>query len=147
MKIYTIGFTKKSAEQFFELIKQNQITLLVDVRLNNKSQLAGFSKGTDLAYFLSEICATRYIHCDELAPTKELLSEYQKGYVSWEEYERRFEEIMEQRGAYKAFLSRFSKYERVCLLCSEEKADHCHRRLVAEKIHSCSPDQVEIIHL
>ena len=147
MKIYTIGFTQKTAEEFFERIKQSKIELLIDVRLNNRSQLAGFSKGTDLAYFLKEICGTKYVHCNEFAPTKELLSDYQKGIISWAEYEERFDAIMEQRGAYKKFLSRFSAFERVCLLCSEATAEHCHRRLVAEKILSCSPDRVEIVHL
>ena len=147
MKIYTIGFTQKSAEQFFELIKANGIELLVDVRLNNKSQLAGFSKGSDLAYFLREICGTRYVHCDEFAPTKELLSNYQKGTVSWPEYEKSFDEIMEKRGAYKKFLQHFEQFERVCLLCSEATPEQCHRRLVAEKIQSLSPEKVEVIHI
>ncbi len=147
MTIYTIGFTQKSAEQFFELIKKNQVELLVDVRLNNKSQLAGFSKGTDLAYFLKEICGTKYIHCDEFAPTKELLSNYQKGIVSWEDYEAIFDEIMEKRGSYNKFLSRFKDFERVCLLCSEPTPEKCHRRLLAEKIQSFSSIQIEVIHL
>ena len=147
MNIYTIGFTQKTAEQFFERIKRNGIELLVDIRLNNKSQLAGFSKGPDLAYFLREICKTKYVHCEEYAPTKELLAEYQKGTVSWEAYEERFDAIMEQRGAYKGFLDRFSAFEKVCLLCSEANPEHCHRRLVAEKIRSCAPEKVEIIHL
>lgn len=147
MKLYTIGFTQKSAEQFFEAIKEAGIELLVDVRLNNRSQLAGFSKGADLAYFLREICNTKYIHCEEFAPTKELLAAYQKGAVSWEAYEERFDAIMERRGAHLKFLPRFTDFERVCLLCSEASPEHCHRRLVAEKIRSCAPEQVEIIHL
>ena len=147
MIIYTIGFTQKSAEQFFELVKANNIELMIDVRLNNKSQLAGFSKGNDLSYFLREICKADYIHCDEFAPTKELLSDYQKELISWDEYERRFEEIMEKRGAYKKFLSRFAEYNKVCLLCSEVTAEHCHRRLVAEKVQTSSPKNVEVIHL
>lgn len=147
MIIYTIGFTQKSAEQFFELLKANSIELLVDIRLNNKSQLAGFTKGTDLAYFLKEICETKYIHCEEFAPTKELLSDYQKGKVTWPEYEEVFDLIMERRGAYKKFLERFSQFDRVCLLCSEPTPEQCHRRLVAEKIQSYSPDNVEVIHL
>ena len=147
MIIYTIGFTQKSAEQFFETIKANKIELLIDVRLNNKSQLAGFSKGSDLAYFLREICQSDYIHCDEFAPTKELLSNYQKKLITWAEYENQFDEIMEKRGVYKRFLSRFAKYKKVCLLCSEVTAEHCHRRLVAEKVQTVSPSTVEVIHL
>ena len=147
MTIFTIGFTQKSAEQFFETIRKNEIELLIDVRLNNKSQLAGFSKGSDLAYFLREISKTEYIHCDEFAPTKELLSNYQKGCVSWREYEVVFDTIMEKRGSYKTFLTRFKDYDRVCLLCSEPTAEKCHRRLVAEKIQALVPDQVEVVHL
>lgn len=147
MKIYTIGFTQKSAEQFFELIKANGIELLVDIRLNNKSQLAGFSKGSDLVYFLREICGTKYVHREEYAPTKELLSKYQKGSVTWAEYETVFDEIMEKRGAYKKFLESFQQFDRVCLLCSEATPDNCHRRLVAEKIQSFSPEKVEVIHI
>jgi Protein of unknown function, DUF488. len=147
VKLYTIGFTQKTAEQFFERIKQQGIELLVDVRLNTKSQLAGFTKGPDLAYFLKEICKTDYIHCEEYAPTKELLSEYRKGTISWETYEERFDAIMERRGACKRFFSRFANYDKVCLLCSEATAEHCHRRLVAEKICSCAPETVEVIHL
>ncbi len=147
MIIYTMGFTQKTAEQFFELIKKNGVELLVDVRLNNKSQLAGFTKGTDLAYFLKEICGTKYIHCDEFAPTKELLSDYQKGKASWDDYVNVFDEIMERRGAYKKFLDRFGQFNKVCLLCSEPTPEQCHRRLVAEKIQSFSPEKVEVIHL
>ena len=147
MKIFTIGFTKKTAELFFNLIKGNKIQLLVDVRLNNSSQLAGFSKGSDLAFFLKEICGAEYVHCEEFAPTKELLSGYQKGTVTWEEYEVRFKEIMKNRGDYKRFLSRFQKYERICLLCSEATPERCHRRLVAELIQSIEPNRVEVIHL
>ena len=94
MNIYTIGFTQKTAEQFFETIKDNEIELLVDVRLNNRSQLAGFTKGNDLEYFLQKLCRTEYIHCDEFAPTKDLLGRYQKGVTSWEEYET--EKVLKQ---------------------------------------------------
>lgn len=146
MTIYTIGFTQKTAEGFFELIKKNRIELLVDVRLNNRSQLAGFSKGSDLVYFLREICHTKYVHCDEYAPTKELLSAYQKGEVSWGEYEEQFDEIMEKRGTYKQFPIRFALFERICLLCSEPTPEHCHRRLVAEKIQSMDKS-IQIVHL
>lgn len=147
MKIYTIGFTQKSAEQFFELIRKNKIELLIDVRLNNRSQLAGFTKGTDLAYFLKEICGTKYVHCDEFAPSKELLSGYQKGDISWADYEKQFDAIMEKRGAYKKYLNRFQDFDRVCLLCSEPTPEQCHRRLVAEKVQSTAPDKVEVIHI
>ena len=146
MTIYTIGFTKKSAETFFELLKENQIGLLIDVRLNNKSQLAGFSKGSDLQYFLREICAANYLHCVEYAPTKELLSSYQAGTTSWSEYERVFDTILESRNNYRTFLQKYSRFSRVCLLCSEPTPEQCHRRLVAEKIRTTDPS-VKIVHL
>ena len=146
MILYTIGFTQKSAEQFFELIKQNNVELLIDVRLNNKSQLAGFSKGNDLEYFLKNISNTRYIHCQEFAPTKEILSDYQKKVISWKEYENQFDMLLELRGDYSKFTDRFHEYNRICLLCSEPTAEKCHRRLIAEKIKSENND-VEIIHL
>lgn len=146
MTIYTIGFTQKSAEQFFELLKANRIELLIDIRLNNKSQLAGFTKGTDLSYFLKEICGTKYIHCNEYAPNKELLSNYQKGNITWDEYEIEFNQIMENRKCCTNFMKRFEGFERVCLLCSEPTPEHCHRRLVAEKICSTTSGNV-IIHL
>ena len=147
MTIYTMGFTKKSAESFFEAIRSNGIRLLIDVRLNNKSQLAGFTKGSDLEYFLRTICETEYIHCEEYAPTKELLSGYQKKEVSWDEYTKVYHEIMERRGAYKKFLERFEKYERVCLLCSEPTPEQCHRRLFAEMVKKENDTEVEIIHI
>lgn len=146
MIIYTIGFTQKSAEQFFEAIKMNKIEILVDVRLNNKSQLAGFTKGSDLSYFLKEICRTEYIHCVEFAPTKELLADYQKKNITWAQYEKQFDMILELRGDYEKFCSRFINYDRVCLLCSEPDAEHCHRRLVAEKIQS-TDSLVSIVHI
>ncbi len=147
MVIYTIGFTKKKAEQFFEPLKKNGVQLLVDVRLNNKSQLAGFTKDGDIQYFLEKICGIKYIHCDEFAPSKELLKNYQDGKTSWEEYETVFDGIMEKRGVCAKFLSRFSEYDKVCLLCSEPTPEKCHRRLVAEKIQASAPDLVEVVHL
>ena len=76
MKIYTMGFTQKSAETFFERIKENKIELLIDIRLNNQSQLAGFAKGRDLKYFLDKLCQCGYAHELRFAPEKKLLDEY-----------------------------------------------------------------------
>ena len=97
MYIYTMGFTQKSAEQFFEKIKSNNIQVVVDVRLNNQSQLAGFSKGKDLSYFLKVICNCLYEHEIKFAPTKEILSSYKKGSISWEEYVIQFNNLIELR--------------------------------------------------
>lgn len=143
MKIFTIGFTKTTAKNFFDRIKRSGTKRIIDVRLNNVSQLAGFAKRDDLEYFSEEICAVDYQHIPKLAPTKDILDDYKKHKGSWEEYEHRFLDLMARR-----------KIEQIdresidggCLLCSEDKPHHCHRRLVAEYLRSKWSD-VEIIHL
>jgi uncharacterized protein (DUF488 family) len=146
MIVYTIGFTKKSASLFFELIKQNHIELLLDIRLNNASQLAGFSKGSDLQYFLKVICGTEYFHCLEFAPTKRLLEDYKNKKISWLEYESGYNSLLDNRGAIDSFIEQFANFTRISLLCSEATAEHCHRRLLAEKIQEKFPS-VEVVHL
>ena len=146
MTIYTIGFTKKNAEQFFETLKKNEVQMLVDVRLNNKSQLAGFTKDGDIQYFLN-LCGIKYTHCDEFAPSKELLKGYQAGDISWDQYTAIFNEILDKRKVCARFYNRFKEYDNVCLLCSEATAEQCHRRLVAEKIKKETTEPIEIIHL
>ena len=136
MELYTIGFTQKSAEQFFELIKKNRIELLIDIRLNNKSQLAGFTKGSDLCYFLSKICNCKYEHRIEYAPTKEILDKYKKKQITWSEYIDQYIPLMEKRKAVEHFLKNYTDFERICLLCSEATPDQCHRRLFAELVSS-----------
>lgn len=130
MTIYTIGFTKKSAEKFFGLLNASGTRRLIDVRLNNVSQLAGFAKRDDLSYFLRTICDIDYVHLPLLAPTKEMLDEYKKGVGDWDLYARRFLELMASRSIEEE-LSR-DLLEGGCLLCSEDKPHHCHRRLIAE---------------
>ena len=132
MKLYTIGFTQKSAKDFFEKIKSFNVELLIDIRLNNSSQLAGFAKGKDLEYFLSEICGCKYVHDLDLSPTKELLDDYRAKKKTWSEYEVIFNEIMKSRDISASFNKKYSTYDRVCLLCTEPTAERCHRRLVAE---------------
>jgi uncharacterized protein (DUF488 family) len=128
--VYTIGFTKKSAEKFFGLLRASGTKRLVDVRLNNVSQLAGFAKKDDLKFFVREICDIDYLHLPVLAPTQEMLDEYRKGGGDWGLYERRFIDLMQERSIENA-LSR-EVIEDSCLLCSEDKPHRCHRRLVAE---------------
>ena len=140
MVLYTIGFTQKSAQQFFELIKSNSIDMLVDIRLNNKSQLAGFTKGADLRYFLGEICNCKYQHCIEYAPTKDILDSYKKKAISWDEYVRQYIPLMQKRNAVQMFAERFAKYRAVCLLCSEPTPENCHRRLLSEMIVAEYPE-------
>jgi uncharacterized protein (DUF488 family) len=129
MEVYSIGFTKKTAEQFFSLLKDAGIRRLIDVRLNNVSQLAGFAKRKDLQFFLKAICDAEYVHEPLLAPTKEMLDAYKKHKGSWEIYEARFLQLMhERRIEEKLEPSAFSV--RTVLLCSEPTPDCCHRRLV-----------------
>jgi len=143
MKIFTIGFTKSSAERFFERIKRAEAKTLLDVRLNNVSQLAGFAKRDDLRYFSREICRIPYQHEPQLAPTKPMLDLYKKGKGKWEDYETSFLSLMEQRHIEKLDKSRI---DGACLLCSEDTPHQCHRRLVAEYLRA-KWGEVEIIHL
>ena len=147
MKICTIGFTQKNAETFFGLLKENGVRTLVDVRLNNTSQLAAFTKGDDLKYFLSAIAGIGYIHDTLLAPTEELLKRYKKGETTWEEYETEFKDIMEARKIGEHIKEAYADIPSpICLLCSEATPEHCHRRLVAEIFAEMFPHS-EIHHL
>ncbi len=130
LQLFTIGFTNKSAERFFNAIRRAGVKRVVDVRLNNTSQLAGFSKRDDLIFFLREICGVDYIHLPELAPTQSILDAYKKHKGDWVVYEQEFLSLMEKRRIDKT-LAR-DVLDQGCLLCSEDKPHHCHRRLVAE---------------
>jgi len=144
MKVYTIGFTKKSAEQFFTRLKQPGLVRLLDVRLNNVSQLAGFTKKDDLRFFLKEINNIEYLHMKELAPTQDILEAFKKNNGDWVTYERQFLTLMAER----KIAERVEKVviDGGCLLCSEATPEHCHRRLVAEYL-SRSWGNLEINHL
>lgn len=146
MKIYTMGFTKKSAEQFFSKISENKIELLLDVRLHNQSQLAGFTKGKDLAFFLRVICNCEYGHDVIFAPIQEILVGYKKRQLSWADYVVSYNELLEKRKVEEVFAKRYAGANRVLLLCSEPTAEHCHRRLLAEWLKGKLPD-IEVIHL
>ena len=143
--VYTIGFTKKSAETFFNFIKESKVTTLLDVRLNNVSQLAGFAKKNDLKYFLKELCGTEYIHTPELAPTKEMLNSYKKGDTIWEKYEDQFLNLMSQRQIEKTV--KHTLLDHGCLLCSEHEPHLCHRRLVVEYLNENSNFDLKVKHL
>ncbi len=132
MNIYTIGFTKKDAETFFNILIKNKIECLIDIRLNNVSQLAGFTKAADLKYFLKQIANIDYIHNTNYAPTKDILDNYKKNKITWEEYENLYLKLIEKRKIENIFLKDAMKYTNVCLLCSEPTAQNCHRRLLAE---------------
>lgn len=145
MIIYTMGFTQKSAEEFFGKILQNHIDIVVDVRLNNRSQLAGFTKGKDLEYFLKELADCRYDHKDYFAPTKELLQDYKKGITSWDDYTVIYNDLIQKRRMTDFFMKTYKDYQHPLLLCSEPTPEQCHRRLLAEAIHH--DYHVDMIHI
>ncbi len=145
MNLYTIGFTKKNAETFFKLIKDSKIKTLIDVRLNNVSQLAGFAKKDDLRFFLREICSAEYEHAPELAPTKEILDPYKNGKVTWAVYEENFLNLMSKRNVEKSINP--AVLEQGCLLCSEHEPHFCHRRLVVDYLNKNSALNLTTKHL
>src|SRR5688572_2791671 len=145
MRLYTIGFTQKSAERFFTLLKEHGVQCLVDIRLHPGGQLAGFAKGSDLAYFLRELAGCDYVHLPALAPTDPILSEYRKDH-DWARYITRFEALMDERGVPDTLDKGLFEQQACCLLCSEAKPDKCHRRLVAERM-AAAWGGVEVVHI
>jgi uncharacterized protein (DUF488 family) len=144
MKINTIGFTRKNASEFFGLLISAKVSRVIDIRLNNTSQLAGFTKRDDLSFFLKSIADIEYLHEPLLAPSETILSDFKHGRIDWLGYERQFIELMQQRRV--AELLDASLFDRACLLCSEDAPDFCHRRLVAEFLR-VRWDGVDITHL
>ncbi len=145
MKIFTIGFAGKSASGFFEQMREHGIELLVDVRINNKSQLAGFAKQADLEFFLRELAGARYRHEVRLAPTREMLKAYRGKDMTWEEYERRFLDLMAERKVEDDIPLEWFE-EPTVLLCSESSPERCHRRLVVEYLSEAWGD-IQAVHL
>ncbi|MHA0985394.1 DUF488 domain-containing protein (plasmid) [Kosakonia cowanii] len=146
IKIHTIGFTKKTAEHFFNALKKNGVIRIIDTRLNNYSQLSGFAKAKDLEFFLKKICDIDYIYRSELAPTKKILDDYKDKKITWEQYALEYLNLMEQR----LISSKLSSIDvdDGCLLCSEDKPHHCHRRLLAEYLkQQWSNQKTEINHI
>ena len=146
MIIFTIGFAQKSAEKFFQILKENNVECLIDVRLNNVSQLAGFTKSKDLQYFLKTIVDADYIHNIKYAPTKDILDDYKKNKISWLEYEIKYRKLIESRKIVQIFKNDIKNYNNVCLLCSEPLPQNCHRRLLAEYLKK-QFNKVEVKHL
>jgi uncharacterized protein (DUF488 family) len=146
MEIFTIGFTQTSAEDFFGRLRSHRIERLLDVRLNNRSQLAGFAKRDDLAYFLRELVDVSYEHAPSLAPSSEILDAYKKRRdMPWQEYEERFLQLMRERRVEDELNPRDFN-QRTVLLCSEATPEHCHRRLVVEYLAEHWPS-VAAVHL
>ncbi|MGI6698269.1 MAG: DUF488 domain-containing protein [Clostridiales bacterium] len=143
MKIFTIGFAKKNAEKFFGLLLDNKVRKVADIRLNNKSQLAGFSKEDDLRFFLKNIGNIGYEHCTALVPTKELFDGFRDKRLGWEEFSEEYKKLLQKRNAMEQL--DLESLDHACLLCSEDLPEHCHRRLAAEEIQKITG--CEIIHL
>jgi len=129
-RIFTIGYSGRNAREFFTILKQSGIRKVIDVRLYNTSQLAGFTKRQDIDYFLQTIVKAKYIHLPIIASTKQLLNDYKKGLIDWQQYETQFKGVITQRQIEKHLIPQ--DMDMSCFLCSEAKADNCHRRLVAE---------------
>jgi uncharacterized protein (DUF488 family) len=142
--IYTIGYTHKTAKFFFEKLKENKIRTLIDIRLNNNSQLSGFTKRQDLQFFLKELCNINYLYLPQFAPSKEILDAYKKKIIDWSDYEHEFNILIKERKIEK--YTNLNILNNSCLLCSEETPNKCHRRLVAEYFRNCFGN-IEIIHL
>ena len=145
VNLFTIGFTQKKAEQFFETLTKAGVKRVIDTRLNNVSQLAGFAKKPDLQYFLQKIGGIEYIHILDLAPTKDILDAYKKKEITWDSYEQKFNQLITQRKI-ESKLS-IDIIDKSCLLCSELKPHNCHRRLVAEYLQINLEKNIKIHHL
>jgi uncharacterized protein (DUF488 family) len=146
VEIFTIGFTRTTAENFFQRLKMHRIERLLDVRLSNRSQLSGFAKRDDLSYFLRELAGAEYEHAPLLAPTQEILDAFKKkGAMPWAEYEDRFLALMRERQI-EEVLRPADFEQRTVLLCSEDTPEHCHRRLVVEYLAEHWP-RLRIVHL
>jgi uncharacterized protein (DUF488 family) len=144
INLYTIGFTQKNAETFFTLLKNSGIKNIIDIRLNNVSQLAGFTKRDDLKYFLHELCDCEYRHEPSLAPTKEILDGYKNKKIGWNQYKIKFNKLLKNRKA--ELILTPEEIDNACLLCSEPTSENCHRRLVAEFMKEHIND-IKITHL
>lgn len=141
--LYTIGFAGKSAAGFFGALRAAEVRLVIDVRLKNTSQMAGFTKRADLPFFLAELCGAGYEHRPEWAPPQELLGAWRAGELDWAEYERAFHGLLRERRVEE--FARAERLDAACLLCSEAGPEHCHRRLVAE--HLAEALDLHVIHL
>jgi len=145
IRLLTIGFTKKNAEQFFSLLQKGGVRKVLDTRLNNVSQLAGFTKRDDLSFFLRKVAGIDYEHAEQLAPTDLMLKRYKKGEISWGTYSADYHELIQKRNVASQFSA--EKLDGVCLLCSEATPHHCHRRLAAEFFQQQLGCGFDIIHL
>jgi uncharacterized protein (DUF488 family) len=144
IKLYTIGFTGKSAEKFFTLLKNSGVSKIIDIRINNTSQLAGFAKGTDLKFFAKEIGNISYEHLADAAPSKDLFTRIRDKEISWEKFKPEYLKLLRERQIEKQIS--LKNLHQSCLLCSEHTPDQCHRSLLADYLKAIHPE-IEIIHL
>jgi uncharacterized protein (DUF488 family) len=145
MEIYTVGFAGKTAEAFFGTLKRTGVRRVVDVRLRPNGGLSLFARGTDLPFLLRELCGAEYVHEPQLAPTRDILSDYRKKRIDWPEYERRYRALLDERKV-AADVDQSLFGVPAALLCSEASPDQCHRRLAAEYLQSHWPG-VTVTHL
>lgn len=145
MKVYTIGFTKKSAEEFFTLIKNSGTQRVIDVRRNNTSQLSGFAKENDLKFFLKELCDVDYVHVLDLAPTEEILLPYRHKEHTWQVFKANYLELLVQRKIEKTLDKKL--LDNSCLLCGEPKPEHCHREFLIEYLQAHWKEKIDVEHL
>ncbi|MGO6672559.1 DUF488 domain-containing protein [Rhizobium sp. WYCCWR 11128] len=145
VNVSTIGFTKTNAAKFFDRIKQAGVKKVIDVRLHNTSQLAGFAKADDLAYFLKEICGAQYVHQPLLAPTDDILKAFKRDKGDWNVYQGQFLRLMSERQIENRLKP--DMFEGTCLLCSEDTPHHCHRRLVCEYLNDKWGGTLKVKHL
>lgn len=145
IKLYTIGFTKKTARHFFSALRDARVSTVIDVRLNNASQLSGFAKRQDLAFFLRELVQIEYRHYLDMAPTQDMLDCFKKQGGEWKGYERSFLELMTRRRIEESVSP--DMLNNSCLLCSEHLPHFCHRRLVAEYLNAAWGGRIDIEHL
>ena len=144
MKLYTIGFTQKRAETFFETLKANDIRNVLDIRLKNNTQFTGFTRGDDLPYLLRKIGGICYRHWADAAPTQDLLKRYQDEEITWTMYTKEYNRLIKTRKVVDGVTA--AELDRACLLCAEPTAERCHRRLLAEHLAAKFPD-IEVVHL
>jgi len=144
INLFTIGFTKKSAERFFYLLTSNNVKRIIDTRLNNTSQLSGFAKAEDLKYFAKVIGNIDYLYKPEFAPTNDLIKKYRGKEISWEEYEIGYLNLLDTRKISQKI--KIEEFHQNCLLCSEHTPTNCHRRILAEYFQKIN-NNIKIIHL
>ncbi|HEV7434181.1 MAG TPA: DUF488 domain-containing protein [Pseudorhizobium sp.] len=145
MDVVTIGFTKTSAENFFGRIKAAGVKKVIDVRLHNSSQLAGFAKADDLPFFLRELCGAHYAHEPLLAPTEEIMTSFKKLKGDWNVFREAFLRLMAERKIESQFKAEV--FDDACLLCSEDKPHHCHRTLVCDYLNGKWGGRLSVRHL